>query len=79
LENTNEWSYNEFASIVPNFKAQGNNEFIINIKKNKKTDNMRFSSDHRADILTESLRYSHLFCEKFGTNKVNGTKTNNHF
>jgi DnaJ family protein C protein 13 len=65
-----QWPYNEFVSIVPNFKAQGNNEFIINIKKGKKTDNMRFSSDYRADILTESLRFSNLFCEKFGSIKV---------
>ncbi len=55
---------------MPNFKAQSNNEFLINIKKGKKADTMRFSSDHRADILTESLRFSHLFCEKFGNNKV---------
>ena len=31
---------------------------------------MRFSSDHRADILTESLRFSNLFSEKFAQNKV---------
>jgi hypothetical protein len=67
------WSYSEFSSIVPNFKAQGNNEFIINIKKAKKVENMKFSSDHRSDILTESLRFSHLFGDKFGTNKVNQT------
>ncbi|CAF0754857.1 unnamed protein product [Brachionus calyciflorus] len=70
FENTNQWTYNEFVSIVPNFKAQGNNEFIINIKKGKKLDNMKFSSDHRADILTECLRFSNLFCEKFGSNKI---------
>ncbi len=64
------WPYNEFSGIVPNFKAQGNNEFLINIKKGKKADNMRFSCDHRADILTECLRFSNLFCEKFATNKV---------
>ena len=52
-------------SIVPNLKAQGNNEFMINIKKGKKVDNMRFSSEYRANILTESLRCAHLFCEKF--------------
>ena len=64
------WNYNEFSSIVPNLKAQGNNEFLINIKKGKKADTMKFSSDHRADILTECLRYSNLFCEKFATSKV---------
>jgi DnaJ family protein C protein 13 len=55
---------------VPNLKAQGNNEFLINIKKGKKADTMKFSSDHRADILTECLRFSNLFGEKFATNKV---------
>ncbi|RNA25242.1 dnaJ -like protein, partial [Brachionus plicatilis] len=70
LENTNQWAYNELAGIVPNFKAQANNEFLLNIKKGKKIDNMKFSSDHRADILTESLRFSNLFCEKFATNKL---------
>ena len=64
------WNYNEFSSITPNLKAQGNNEFVINIKKGKKADTMKFSSDHRADILTECLRYSSLFCDKFASNKV---------
>lgn len=68
-KNKKKWPYNELVSIVPNFKAQANNEFIINIKKGKKSDNMKFSSDFRADILTESLRFSNLFCEKFATNK----------
>lgn len=70
LENTNQWSYNEFSGIGPTFKAQGNNEFTINIKKGKKVESMKFSSDHRADILTESLRFSHCFCEVFAQNKT---------
>lgn len=56
---------------MPNTKDKSTNEFILNIKKGKKSENMRFSSDFRADILTESLRFSHLFCEKFVTFKVN--------
>jgi len=31
---------------------------------------MKFSSDHRADILTESLRFSTSFCEVFAQNKT---------
>jgi DnaJ family protein C protein 13 len=69
LENTNQWNYNEFNSIIPNLKSQGNNEFVINIKKGKKADSMRFSSDHRADILTECLRFSNLFGEQSSNNK----------
>lgn len=63
------WNYNEFSGILPCFKSQGNTEFTINIKKGKKTDAMKFSSDHRADILTESLRFSHKFNEIFAQNK----------
>lgn len=51
-----QWPYGEFISIVPNVKGPQNNEFIITMKKGpKKTDTMRFSTDHRADLLTEAL------------------------
>lgn len=65
LEVTNQWPYEEFISIVPTVKAPTGNEFTITMKKNsKKTDTMRFSTDHRADLLTEALRFRHLFAEK---------------
>ena len=42
--------------IEPNIKAPNNYEFIITMKKGaKKTDSMKFSTDHRPDILTEVL------------------------
>ncbi len=77
LEITNQWNYNEFSGILPCLKSQGNTEFTINIKKGtKKSDQMKFSSDHRADILTESLRFSHSFAEIFAQNKsYNAFKT----
>ena len=51
-----QWPYSEFVSIVPNVKAPANNEFIITMKKGgRKTDSMKFSTDHRADLLTEAL------------------------
>ena len=38
--------------------SQPNNEFIITFKKGaKKTDSMRFSSDQRAAIITEAMRW----------------------
>lgn len=62
LEVTNQWPYGEFVKIEPNNKSVGNSEFLITMKKGvKKTDQMRFSTDYRADILTEALRYQHLF------------------
>ncbi|XP_023212063.1 dnaJ homolog subfamily C member 13-like, partial [Centruroides sculpturatus] len=57
------WPYNEFISIAPNLKGQISNEFLITMKKGKKTDTMRFSSDHRPDILTEALKFRHQFAE----------------
>ena len=60
-----QWPYEEFISIVPTVKAPTGNEFTITMKKNtKKTDTMRFSTDHRADLLTEALRFRHLFAER---------------
>ena len=56
---------------MPNTKAKATNEFTINIKKGKKTEKMTFSSDFRSDILTEALRFSHLFCDRFAASKVN--------
>ncbi|KAL3854398.1 hypothetical protein ACJMK2_013668 [Sinanodonta woodiana] len=54
----------EFISIVPNIKAPANNEFLITMKKGpRKTDQMKFSTDHRADLLTEALRFHNQFAE----------------
>lgn len=57
-----QWPYEEFVGIVPNVKAPGNNEFIITMKKGpKKTDSMKFSTDHRADLLTEALVFIQIY------------------
>ncbi|KAK2150998.1 hypothetical protein LSH36_380g05005 [Paralvinella palmiformis] len=65
MEVTNQWPYEDFISITPNHKAPANNEFIIAMKKRaKKTDTMKFSTDHRADLLTEALRFRNKFAEK---------------
>ena len=51
-----QWAYKEFVSIMPNVKAPANNEFLITmLKGSRKTDTMKFSTDHRADVLTEAL------------------------
>ncbi|XP_056011194.1 dnaJ homolog subfamily C member 13-like isoform X2 [Ostrea edulis] len=70
LEVTNQWPYSEFVSIVPNVKAPGNNEFIITMRKGpKKTESMKFSTDHRSDLLTEALRFRNQFAEVNNTKK----------
>lgn len=63
LEVTNQWLYNDFISIAPTAKGQTTDEFIINMKKGRKNESMRFSSDLRAEILTEALRFRNKFAE----------------
>nr|CAD7426370.1 unnamed protein product [Timema monikensis] len=63
---TNKWMYSDFINILPSVKVVGqqNNEFTITMKKDRKVDSMRFSSEHRAQLLTEALRFRSLFAEK---------------
>ena len=47
------------------FQGGGPNEFQLVYRKGaKKTDNMRFSCDHRSDVLTEALRHHEKFAER---------------
>ncbi|CAI8045156.1 DnaJ homolog subfamily C member 13 [Geodia barretti] len=61
-EVTNQWCYNEFVGIAPSPKAS--NEFIITMKKGRKTQQMTYSTEFRPEVLTRTLMFSPLFCEK---------------
>lgn len=65
MEVTNQWYYHDFINITPALKGVGQvpNEFIITMRKGKKVDNMRFSSEHRTDIISEALIFRHSFAE----------------
>jgi DnaJ family protein C protein 13 len=69
FEVTNQWFYGDFISVLPILKgtSQQNSEFKITFKKDRKHDSMTFSSEHRADILTEALQFRQLFAEKTTT------------
>ncbi|XP_064091603.1 dnaJ homolog subfamily C member 13-like [Macrobrachium nipponense] len=83
MEVTNQWYYHDFINITPALKGIGQvpNEFIITMRKGKKVDHMRFSSDHRTDIISEALVYRHSFAEPVSDNlranaqKVHWTET----
>ena len=46
-------------------KGGGPNDFQLVYRKGaKKTDNMKFSCDHRANVLTEALRHHEKFAER---------------
>lgn len=65
LEITNRWLYGDVISIQPtNKQPDSGSEFTLTIKKEKKIDTMRFSSEYRAHILTEALKFRSQFAEK---------------
>ncbi|KAF7280153.1 hypothetical protein GWI33_006329 [Rhynchophorus ferrugineus] len=64
FEVTNKWAYNEFASIQPVRSGNTQNEFQISVKKEKKIIKMNFSSEHRSQIITETMKYRNFFMEK---------------
>ncbi|XP_058807941.1 dnaJ homolog subfamily C member 13 isoform X2 [Phymastichus coffea] len=65
LDVTNKWEYSDFISVQPTNKNQvGSHEFCITMRKERKVENMKFSSEHRAHLLTEALRYRNQFAEK---------------
>ena len=66
---TNQWPWSDVVSVSP---VQGtNNEFSVTFRKGKKTDTFRFSTDHRAEVVTHALRRHEEFADKtFGAGKV---------
>jgi hypothetical protein len=49
---------------------QGALEFQLSMYKKNKVDHMRFSSDHRADILTKALGHRHAFAQPLADDLV---------
>ncbi|XP_062544605.1 dnaJ homolog subfamily C member 13 isoform X3 [Armigeres subalbatus] len=61
---TNRWQYNEVVSVLPNKSGNTSNEFVLNLRKDKKVDTIRLSSEYRNEILTSLLKYYKDFSEK---------------
>lgn len=58
LEVTNKWEYSDFISVQPiNRNHVGSHEFTITVRKERKNETMKFSSEHRPHLLTEALKY----------------------
>lgn len=65
LEVTNRWEYADFISVQPTNRNQmAPHEFSITMRKERKVDTMKFSSEHRSHLLTEALRFRNQFAEK---------------
>ena len=60
MEVTNSWKLSDVVGMTPT-NSQGDLEFQVTFRKGpKKTDTMRFSSEWRATLLTEGLRFLQL-------------------
>ncbi|KAJ0173970.1 hypothetical protein K1T71_010116 [Dendrolimus kikuchii] len=66
LEVTNKWLYADVVTVASakHSSSVANHDFTLFMKKEKKVDSMKFSSEHKCLILTEAFKYRHLFAEK---------------
>ncbi|CAG9133962.1 unnamed protein product [Plutella xylostella] len=66
LEVTNRWLYSDVITVASAKHSNSalNHDFTLVMKKDKKVDSMKFSSEHKCLILTEAFKYRHLFAEK---------------
>uniref|UniRef100_A0A3Q3W297 J domain-containing protein n=1 Tax=Mola mola TaxID=94237 RepID=A0A3Q3W297_MOLML len=73
LEVTNQWPYGDICGIGPVGKGQGT-EFNLTFRKGtgKKSETLKFSTEHRTELLTEALR----FRTEFSEGKITGRRYN---
>ncbi|XP_074170185.1 dnaJ homolog subfamily C member 13 [Rhinolophus sinicus] len=73
LEVTNQWPYGDICSVSPVGKGQGT-EFNLTFRKGsgKKSETLKFSTEHRTELLTEALRFRTDFSE----GKITGRRYN---
>lgn len=66
LEVTNRWPYSDIITLTSSGKqnASTTNEFSLIMRKDRKVDTMKFSSEHKNLVLTEAFKYRHMFAEK---------------
>jgi DnaJ homolog subfamily C member 13 len=66
LEVTNKWVYADVVTLASakHSNSPTNHDFTLVMKKDKKVDTMKFSSEHKCLILTEAFKYRSLFAEK---------------
>lgn len=66
LEVTNKWLYSDVITVASakHSNSAANHDFTLVMKKDKKVDSMKFSSEHKCLILTEAFKYRQCFAEK---------------
>ncbi|SPP75614.1 blast:DnaJ homolog subfamily C member 13 [Drosophila guanche] len=61
---TNRWTYSDIVAAAPTKTSNIPNEFVLTIKKDKKLDTIKLSSEYRNDILSSILKYYKEFADK---------------
>ncbi|XP_032585427.1 dnaJ homolog subfamily C member 13 isoform X2 [Drosophila mojavensis] len=61
---TNRWTYSDIVAAAPTKTSNIPNEFVLTIKKDKKLDTIKLSSEYRNDILSSILKYYREFADK---------------
>ncbi|XP_030079712.1 dnaJ homolog subfamily C member 13 isoform X2 [Drosophila hydei] len=61
---TNRWTYSDIVAAAPTKTTNIPNEFVLTIKKDKKLDSIKLSSEYRNDILSSILKYYREFADK---------------
>ncbi|CAB3251111.1 unnamed protein product [Arctia plantaginis] len=66
LEVTNKWLYADVVTVTSakHSNSTANHDFTLVMKKEKKVDTMKFSSEHKCLVLTEAFKYRNCFAEK---------------
>lgn len=73
---TNRWGYSDVVAVAPNKTPGMPHEFQLIVRKDRKTDTIKLSSEYRSDILTAMLKFYKDFADKpkGGTQKYDAKK-----
>lgn len=64
FELTNRWIYSDIVTVLPNRQTNVSSEFVLTIRKDRKIDTIKLSSEFRHEILTSILKYHRDFADK---------------
>lgn len=67
---TNRWIYSDVVAVLPNKTPATPHEFTLIVKKDRKSDTIKLSSEFRNEIVTSILKYFKEFADKPKTIQV---------
>ncbi|CBY21245.1 unnamed protein product [Oikopleura dioica] len=73
-EDTNAWDWDELNTVSLDSKSRSQSEFLIHIKKKGKIETMKFSSEHRDELMTEAMQFYEKMAGLANAAKFNAVK-----